>query len=63
MADSQAQIGMLLYFIRKPQEAIPYMEEGAANLRHNYGDGHFSSTFVLNQFVVAHVKLQNLAKA
>ncbi|KAG0557007.1 hypothetical protein KC19_11G094900 [Ceratodon purpureus] len=62
-AGSQAQIGMLLYFTGKAHEAIPYMEEAAANLRHSYGDGHFSLALVLNHLAVAHVQLENPAKA
>lgn len=60
---SQAQIGMLLYFTGKAQEAIPYLEEAAANLRHSYGDKHFSLALVLNHLAVAHVELENPAKA
>lgn len=63
MAGSQAQIGMLLYFTGKAQEAIPYMEEAAANLRHSYGDGHFSLALVLNHLAVAYVELENPNKA
>ncbi|KAG0557008.1 hypothetical protein KC19_11G095000 [Ceratodon purpureus] len=63
-AGSQAQIGMLLkYFTGKAREAIPYMEEAAANLRHSYGDGHFSLALVLNHLAVGHVQLENPAKA
>lgn len=62
-AGSQAQIGMLLYFTGKAEEAIPYMEEAVANLRHSFGDGHFSLALVLNHLAVAHVDLKNPEKA
>lgn len=63
MAGSQAQIGMLLLFNRKVNEAIPYMEEAALNLRQSFGAGHFSLALVLNHLAVAHVELKNMAKA
>ncbi|XP_024403334.1 protein KINESIN LIGHT CHAIN-RELATED 3 isoform X2 [Physcomitrium patens] len=62
-AGSQAQIGLLLYFSGKVEEAIPYMEEAAANLRHSYGNDHFSLALVLNHLAVANVKLENREKA
>lgn len=62
-AGSQAQIGMLLLFNRRVHEAIPYMEEAAANLRLSFGAGHYSLALVLNHLAVAHVELKNLTKA
>ncbi|KAG0607736.1 hypothetical protein M758_8G050600 [Ceratodon purpureus] len=62
-AGSQAQIGMLLLFNGKVNEAIPYMEEAASNLRQSFGAGHFSLALVLNHLAVGHVELKNMTKA
>ncbi len=62
-AGAQAQIGMLLFFTGKVQEAIPYMEESANSLRQTFGGAHFSLALVLNHLGVAHVELENLSTA
>lgn len=49
-----AEIGMLLCVSGKAQEA---------NLRRSYGDGHFSLALLLNHLAVAHVELEDPAKA
>lgn len=62
-AGSQAQIGMLLLFNGKVNEAIPYMEEASTNLRQSFGAAHFSLALVLNHLAVAYVELKNMTKA
>ena len=54
---------MLLLFNGKSNEALPYMEEAALNLRQSFGAGHFSLALVLNHLAVAHVELKNTTKA
>jgi len=63
IAGSQAQIGMLLLFNGKVNEAIPYMEEASTNLRQSFGAAHFSLALVLNHLAVAYVELKNMTKA
>jgi len=62
-AGSQAQIGMLLLFNGKVNEAIPFMEEASTNLRQSFGAGHFSLALVLNHLAVAYIELKNMTKA
>lgn len=62
MAGSQAQIGMLLLFNGKANEAIPYMEE-ALKSETEFRGRTFLLALVLNHLAVAHVELKNTTKA
>ncbi|KAJ7562976.1 hypothetical protein O6H91_03G091300 [Diphasiastrum complanatum] len=63
VAGTQAQIGMLLYLGKKVQEALPYMEDAASQLRASFGDDHPTLALVLNQMGLANLELKKFPLA
>ncbi|CAM6101441.1 unnamed protein product [Calypogeia fissa] len=63
VAGTQAQIGMLLFFTGRVEEAVPFLETAAENLEGAVGEQNFALAMVLNHLGVAKVELEILEDA